>query len=123
MTANPAWTEVITELRTGETAANRPDLVARVFRIKLQVLLDKLLKEHVLGHVIAHTWVVEFQKRGLPHAHTLLIVSPEDKPRTPDDIDARICAELPNPENPHHEELLQVILRSPVARPLWCTEP
>ena len=58
MTANPAWTEVITELRTGETAANRPDLVARVFRIKLQVLLDKLLKEHVLGHVIAYTWVI-----------------------------------------------------------------
>ena len=74
MTANPSWPEVKESLRNGETAANRPDIVARVFRIKLRVLLEKLLKEHVLGKVIGYTWVIEFQKRGLPYTHILLLV-------------------------------------------------
>ena len=65
MTANPAWTDVTRHLRFGETAANRPDLVARVFRIKLQALLDKLLKEHVLGVVIGR----EHCSRGLVCMH------------------------------------------------------
>ena len=72
MTANPSWTEVRDSLRDGETAAHRPDIVARVFRIKFRLLLDKLLKEHVLGKVVGYTWVIEFQKRGLPHAHIFL---------------------------------------------------
>ena len=80
VTANPSWPEITNELRWGETAANRPDLMARVFRIKLQVLLDKLLREHVLGVAIGYTWVSEFQKRGLPHVHLLLIVRNADKP-------------------------------------------
>ena len=78
MTANPAWPEIKAALREHEAAANRPDLVARVFRIKLNALLEKLLREHVLGAVIAYTWVIEFQKRGLPHAHLLLIVRSAD---------------------------------------------
>ena len=60
-------------------------LAARVFHIKLQALLDDLTKAGVLCRVIAWTYVVEF----------LLIVHPDDKPRTPADIDARTCAELP----------------------------
>ena len=81
MTANPSWPEIQNALRYGETAANRPDLVARVFRIKFQVLLDKLLKEHVLGKVVSYSWVIEFQKRGLPHAHLLIILRGANKPR------------------------------------------
>lgn len=42
--------------------------------------------------------VIEFQKRGLPHAHILLFLHPEDKPKTPTDIDRIISAELPNEE-------------------------
>ena len=34
MTCNPKWTEITTELRPGETVENRPDLVARVFKLK-----------------------------------------------------------------------------------------
>ena len=52
MTANPSWREVRDSLREGETVANRPDIVARVFRIKFHLLLDKLLTEHVLGKVV-----------------------------------------------------------------------
>ena len=106
MTANPSWPEITVALRHGETAVNRPDLVARVFHIKLNVLLDELLVKNVFGKVIAYTWVIEFQKRGLPHVHMLLIVRSEDKPRTPQDVDARISAELPDPNDPDQEELL-----------------
>ena len=79
-------------LREGEIVANRLDLVARVFRIKFRLLLDKLLQEHVLGKVVGYTWVIEFQKRGLPRAHILLIVQHCDKPQSPEDVDLRICA-------------------------------
>jgi len=41
-------------------------------------------------------YVVEFQKRGLPHAHILLTVAPEDKPVCPEDVDRLISAEVPN---------------------------
>ena len=43
MTANPPWPEIVDNLRGQETAHSRPDLVARVFRIKFKALLDDLL--------------------------------------------------------------------------------
>ena len=84
-TANPAWDEIRDNLGPNQRAADRPALIARIFHIKLQALLDDLTKAGVLCRVIAWTYVVEF----------LLIVHPDDKPRTPADIDARTCAELP----------------------------
>jgi len=44
----------------------------------------------------SEVYVVEFQKRGLPHAHILLTVASEDKPMCPEDVDRRISAEIPN---------------------------
>ena len=92
MTANPTWKEIQDNLEPWETAHGRPDLVARVFHMKFKALLEELHRNDVLGKVLACTWVIEFQKRGLPHAHVLLIVRPEDKIRTPDDVDSRIVA-------------------------------
>ena len=40
--------------------------------------------------------VIEFQKRGLPHAHILLTLASEDRPTCTEDIDRIICAELPD---------------------------
>eukprot|EP00959_Pyramimonas_sp_CCMP1952_P110653 2314955-Pyramimonas_sp.AAC.1 len=57
-TANPRWPEVQRNLRPGEAAHNRSELVARVFRAKLKVLLKLLTKEHLLGKVKAYTYVV-----------------------------------------------------------------
>ena len=42
-------------------------------------------------------YTIEFQKRGLPHAHILLWLSGENKIHTPDEIDKVISAEIPNP--------------------------
>lgn len=46
--------------------------------------------------MIAYVAVIEFQKRGLPHAHILLILDPAHKPRGPDDYDAIVPAQLPD---------------------------
>jgi len=107
MTASPRWPEIQSNLRHGETAANRPDLVARVFKKKFALLLDDLLQFKVFGVVIAYTYVIEFQERGLPHAHVLLIMSPADRPRTAKDIDRLVSAELPNAKE--HPKLRQLV--------------
>nr|XP_047122906.1 uncharacterized protein LOC124806222 [Hydra vulgaris] len=49
------------------------------------------------GKVITHVQVIEFQKRGLPHAHILLHLANDDKLETSQDIDDLICAEIPDP--------------------------
>jgi hypothetical protein len=58
---------------------DRPDIMARVYRAKLRDLQDFLLKKHHLGKVAAWAHVTEFQKRGLPHEHFLLIMEDESK--------------------------------------------
>lgn len=50
------------------------------------------------GKIAAKVHVIEFQKRGLPHAHILLILDGPDKPRSPDDYDQLVRAELPDQE-------------------------
>ena len=81
MTANHSSPEITAALRYGESAANRPDIFARAFRMKPRALLDKQLKGHALGNVVGYMWVIEFQKRGLPHAHILIIAQHTTNPR------------------------------------------
>ena len=97
MTCNPKWPEITAELLPGQDAFDRPDLCARVFRMYLDELLKDLTKRQFLGKVVAHIYVIEFQKRGLPHAHILLILDSEDKPHTPTDVDRMTSAEIPDP--------------------------
>jgi hypothetical protein len=95
-TCNSKWPEIQRELLPGQEPEDRNDLTARVFNLKLNELLEDLTKHHVLGRVIAFTYVIEYQKRGLPHAHILLIVHPDDAPTSAAEIDACVCAELPD---------------------------
>ncbi|XP_066341090.1 uncharacterized protein [Miscanthus floridulus] len=97
MTCNPYWNEIMEELLPGQTAQDRPDVVTRVYRARLLNLHDDLIKKGVLGKVAAYAHVTEFQKRGLPHEHFLLIMEPNTKLRSPDDYDKFISAELPDP--------------------------
>ena len=62
------------QLAKAQSPAERPIIVARVFAGKLKELEDDLYKKHVLGRVVAHVRVTEFQKRGLPHVHILLML-------------------------------------------------
>ena len=67
----------------------------RVFKLKLQAITNELFVKRIFGKVIAHVHVIEFQKRGLPHAHILVILAPDDKP-TLNDYDKIVCAEIPD---------------------------
>ncbi|KAK6010959.1 hypothetical protein OSTOST_23967, partial [Ostertagia ostertagi] len=96
-TSNPAWKEITEQLSVGQTASDRPDIVARVFHIKLQELFTDLLKRHIFGKVIAYISVMEWQKRGLPHCHILLTMAGEDKLRTAAEVDSVVQAVIPDP--------------------------
>jgi len=98
MTAAPTWPEVVANLRPGETPATRPDLVARAFHRRLCALLDLVTVQGVLGKCRAFSWAVEFQKRGLPHVHLLVIVEQADKPRTVEQVDSAVSADVPDRE-------------------------
>jgi len=94
-TCNPKWKEITNALLLGQTAKDRPKLVTRVFNLKLDTLL-KDIKDGVLGNVIAKIWVIEFHKKGLPHAHILLILDEASKLRTAEDFDSLVSAKIPD---------------------------
>lgn len=49
MTCNPNWPEIKENLSYLQKPEHRPDLVSRVFNIKLKSLMNDILNEHVLG--------------------------------------------------------------------------
>ena len=56
-TCNPKWRETVENLSPGENAIDRPDLVCRVFKMKLKCHLDDIFKHGVLGKVLNHVQV------------------------------------------------------------------
>ena len=96
MTCNPKWPEITAGLLPGQVPSDRPDIVARVFNMKKKQLLQDITERQVFGKVIAHVSAIEFQKRGLPHVHLVVILHKDDKPETADDYNAIISAELPD---------------------------
>ncbi|XP_072084694.1 uncharacterized protein [Arachis hypogaea] len=97
MTCNPEWDEIKREVTPiGLKAEDRPDILCRVFKIKLDGLIDDLKEEKIFGKILGYVCAVEFQKRGLPHTHILLFMSNEFKPQIPDDIDKHITTEIPD---------------------------
>ena len=57
-TANPAWAEVLAALEPGQTAADRPDIVLRVFHLKLRDLMEDLRKGTTFGAKASYTFEV-----------------------------------------------------------------
>jgi hypothetical protein len=96
MTCNPKWDEITHELKPGETASDRPDIVSRVMAQKINRMIEELRVDQSFGELVGLVAVVEWQKRGLPHIHILVTVHPEDKLRTLEDIDSIVSAEIPD---------------------------
>jgi hypothetical protein len=77
-TANPNWIEITRKLLKDEngipmqTWQDRPDLVARVFQLKLKAFIEEMRQRNIFGDHTASIYTVEYQKRGLPHVHFLL---------------------------------------------------
>ena len=72
ITTNPNWPEIQARLAQGQTASDIPVIVCRVFKARLEMAI-KAMRKH-LGKIIYLIRVVEFQKRGLPHAHLVIKV-------------------------------------------------
>ena len=109
MTANPNWPEITRELFPGQTSYDRPDIVARVFKLKKKELLNDIYNKQIFGHVVAYVYVIEFQKRGLPHLHLLVVLDSNRHLHTPSDIDSCISAQWPDP---HTQPLLFDTIKS-----------
>ncbi len=97
MTCNPNWPEIREALLPGQSSQNRPDPCPRVFNLKLKALMEAVINDKIFGEVVAHVRVIEFQKRGLPHAHCIFILDQASKNvlRNPARVDSVISAELP----------------------------
>ncbi|XP_021732326.1 uncharacterized protein LOC110699144 [Chenopodium quinoa] len=93
MTCNANWSEIKKELAVGEKAQDISDIVARIFRA---------------------------QKRGLPHAHFLVILKQEYKIKWPFDFDKFVCAKIPSVDNSY---LRKVILKHMMHGPCGHLDP
>ena len=125
-TCNPDWPDIKQAMpirRNGEylTPAECPDIVCRVFMMKFAECRRLMFDMGIFGNVVGRVWVVEFQKRGLPHAHMLLILDEDSKPVEPADFDRFICAEIPDPR--HDPKLFETVTRSMMHGPCGTANP
>ena len=84
-TGNPSWIEILRELLPGQTAKDQPDRTAWVFKLHLDDNLRDIRKRNTVGRAVGMVHEIEFQKRGLPHAHILIILDKSDLPRSTED--------------------------------------
>ncbi|KAI5394306.1 hypothetical protein KIW84_061119 [Lathyrus oleraceus] len=115
MTCNPSWSEITSELLPFQTPQDHPDLLTRIFRLKFDKLKDDVINKGVLGKVKSYMYVIEFQKRGLPHVHMLLVLESNDKLRDPKDYDSMVRAEIPKLEC--EPQLHEAVVRHMIHRP------
>ncbi|XP_019245183.1 PREDICTED: uncharacterized protein LOC109225045 [Nicotiana attenuata] len=96
MTCNPSCPEIEEHLLVTDEVQNRPNLVSRVFRAKVDEMKIDILKRNIFRKVSAFMYTIEFQKYGLQHAHFLIILKDEYKLLTSEAYDKFVCAELPD---------------------------
>nr|KAJ0204427.1 hypothetical protein LSAT_V11C500276410 [Lactuca sativa] len=96
-TCNPKWPEVQRFLNdTPLHPEDRPDILCRLFKIKLDAFIKDLRENEIFGMVQAVVYTIEFQKRGLPHSHICLFMHSDYKLPTVEYIDPIISAEIPD---------------------------
>ncbi|GBO34877.1 hypothetical protein AVEN_23958-1 [Araneus ventricosus] len=100
------------KFRPSEHTTDRPDLLARVFNLNLKSLMDDPTVHGALGKSIAQVYTIEFQKRGLAHAHILIVLRATDKFSTSEHIDKFVRGEIPSPiENRRLHEIVTKCLK------------
>ena len=95
MTANPSWPEITSAIPAGSHWTHHQDIVGRVFFMKFKAMLDIVVNKQLFGEVLAYVYRIEWQARGMPHAHSLFIL--RNKILTARDIDKIVWAEIPCP--------------------------
>ncbi|CAM9816892.1 unnamed protein product [Laminaria digitata] len=91
---SPTWPEVQENLLPGQTGMDRPDLVDRVFKVKLKHLLADQ-KSKLFGKCAYLMYVIEYQARGVVHAH-IIVKYEEESPEQRAEVDDWIWTNLPD---------------------------
>ncbi|XP_073525166.1 uncharacterized protein [Phyllobates terribilis] len=86
--------EIGVHLLPGQKTVNLHDLIALVFKQKLSKMTNLITKSHIYGETQCWMYSVEWQKRGLPHAHILIWLKQKIQHT---EIDNIISAEMPDP--------------------------
>lgn len=115
MTCNPKWKEIVSNIEMMNASYFRPEIVVRVFKSKLKELMHSIMSEKIFGNVEALIYTIEFQKRGLPHAHILITLVENDKIVGPIDIDKVVCVDKVDvQENPKlHDYVAKHMMHGP----------
>jgi hypothetical protein len=95
---NPKWHEIIEAIHDTSptaTSGNRADILARVFKLKLDELMYDLMHTQLVGRPAGISMVIEFQKRNLPRGYSVLVIHHGDRQKTADDIDKLVSAQIP----------------------------
>ena len=67
--------------------------------------------------------LIEFQKRGVPHAHVLLTMRHDHEPRTAREVDHVVPAELPDKNDPEQREPHDIVATSTMHGPCGVLDP
>ncbi|XP_074374279.1 uncharacterized protein LOC141714673 [Apium graveolens] len=123
MNCNSKWPEIqeILKLLPNVDHVDAPDIVSRVFKLKLDQLLDLIKKKNYFGKCIGVMHVIEFQKRGLPHVHMLIWLSPESRPNSIEKVDQLVSAEIPdkNSDLIAYEAVKNYMMHGPCGKDLY----
>ncbi|XP_035831966.1 uncharacterized protein LOC110870312 [Helianthus annuus] len=97
ITCNPKWPEIKRFLKDKNiNPEDRPDILCRLFKIKLDSIIKDLREKSLFGKSSAVIYTIEFQKRGLPHAHICLFLQDDNKLPSVEHVDNFISAEIPD---------------------------
>jgi hypothetical protein len=71
LTCNPKWPEICSQLLTGQTAFDCPDVTGAMFKSRLNQMKTNMHNGKYFGsrELTYHFYVIEYQYCGLPHAH------------------------------------------------------
>jgi hypothetical protein len=81
----------------------------------MEAFLYNLRHHHIFGRYMGHCYQMDYQKRGLPHPHLLLILHEIDHFLDPASIDKIICTEfLSRTADPElHNIITSVMVQGP----------
>ncbi|XP_031111844.1 uncharacterized protein LOC116015818 [Ipomoea triloba] len=115
-TCNPKWPEIERYVvHRGLKPEDRPDIICRVFKMKLDAMIEDIKTQKLFGDICGVIYTIEFQKRGLPHAHILLFAKTINRVNSAAEIDAIISAEIPDPDadTEYHDVVGEFMLHGP----------
>jgi hypothetical protein len=113
-TVNPKWPEIfdaISETSPTVPSSDRAAIIAIVFSLKLDELMHELMHKHVMGRLAGIYTVMEYNKPMLPHAHIVVIINPDYRHKTAEDIDKLVPDEIiREPTDADNEETREYLI-------------